>query len=679
MRGQLLGTVVRSSREVVRSSREERILGLQSEPTILNLNDERVHYMISYDVMYTYYTYYYSFKPHHKKADNFCSFWHHHFFRICVNEKNFFLNKIVKMKMGQSLLAALLNESVARQRSPASPGKEEESSASDSPRVLSGPGPGPGPGPHRPPSSSSPSSSSSSTKRKTTSTSSLSCDLEPSQCLCLQALQASNFSMLNTKKYHSWFDGDSVMQLAQAGTYHGTDAIREYVEFLDSSTTIFSSKIGLIYDILPIPESISYQKDSRLCTATFVIDACSDLSDRVEMGKGSIDHTGMYKLSYNIEHLPQPLDPEASMALIKVKRANVFSPHQYLEHLFKISHTKAVAKEVCDIMRNQCSETFDANFPKGGGEEEDDDDDDGTDKNDKLCIEAMMQLKTIDEEGHFDGNSFACRVLHSAMAATNPLHCPHISILPMKDANGKVKCQESQNIEPTDLFSLDDIAALNQFAIDNFNYKPTDMMFQHIQGKTCSQRHPEFYKEFDTSPMILSTVVICLIAISAALILAWVFIRRGETMADGGKEQSEDKSSSYYYPRRPDDEEDASVPSTHQSSDSSSSSVSPFDHDGSSTTTPSTTASTSKSIDSDDHFEDNVIFVKDEENDTPSFLHLDKSNKQDQYCSSILSWTGVSCTYHQTGPRNPSPVLVHASGSLAPGDFMAIMGPSGGG
>ncbi len=440
------------------------------------------------------------------------------------------------------------------------------------------------------------------------------------------------------------------MQLAQAGTYHGTDAIREYVEFLDSSSTIFSRKIGLIHKIVPIPESISYDDRTNMCTATFVIDACSSLSDRVHNGgekEGSIDHTGMYKLNYKIEKLPEPLNPtsSSSAAVIKIQRANVYSPHEYLQHLFAIAHTNEVAKEVCNIMRNSCYDTFDANFPSLNEHEEE-----GSAR-DESCVEAMMQLNTIDEGGHFDGNSFACRVLHSAMAAKNPLHCPHISLLPTEDEDGKIKCQQSLHISPTDLFSIEDIDALNAIAIRDFKYDPSDHMFRYIQGDTCAQRHPAYYRQFDNCPMIIS-IVICFLVVAFtfwACIHQCIGLRKEATCTTTTRKSfTNDKS------QENDDEEAVSVQPTIVSEGFSSSLSDAITNSSDSTC---------------------IVTVEFEENRS-SMMTEDYSYYADTN-SNILSWNAVTCTYVQG--KNSSCVLKNASGSLAPGNFMAIMGSSGGG
>lgn len=445
------------------------------------------------------------------------------------------------------------------------------------------------------------------------------CNLEPSLCDCLQTLTLSQFDMLDTSNYGKWFDADSVMQLAQAGIYHGTHAIQEYVEFLDSSSPIFSQKIGLIHDIIPIPESVSYDQSSRICKATFVIDACSSLSTRVAGGSGSIDHTGMYHLNYKIENKPELLNPTS--ASIKIKRANIFSPTHYLEHLFTLSHTEEVASEICTIMKSNCANTFDANFPLEQEVEEE------TDSRHESCIQAMMELKTIDEGGHFDGNSFACRVLHAAMAANNPLHCEHISLLPMKDSNGKVKCQQSLNIAPEDLFEADDFKALHRSAVEQFKYDPADRMFKHNQ-ESCAQIHPTRYQKIDRSPEYLSLATVILFLVLPSLSILWISVKRLS---------HREKIHNFNTKNNHESDEEATICSSSTSSNSSST------------------------------FENPKNGINDGKEVSEQYIN--------QSCT--LSWTNVSCCYKNGNQLTT--VLSDASGSLAPGNLMSIMGPSGGG
>ena len=74
----------------------------------------------------------------------------------------------------------------------------------------------------------------------------------------------------------------------------------------------------------------------------------------------------------------------------------------------------------------------------------------------KKCLKKFNELPAFDSANGFtylDGNSKGCRNLHSSYALTNPDHCPHVSFKADEDVNGFVKCNESEGLLPTDLFS----------------------------------------------------------------------------------------------------------------------------------------------------------------------------------------------------------------------------------
>ena len=60
----------------------------------------------------------------------------------------------------------------------------------------------------------------------------------------------------------------------------------------------------------------------------------------------------------------------------------------------------------------------------------------------------------------------SCRKLHAEFAATNAHHCAHLSFKPMADPTGKVKCQKSAQLQVSDLFSNDELAAFTTFAAE---------------------------------------------------------------------------------------------------------------------------------------------------------------------------------------------------------------------
>ena len=85
------------------------------------------------------------------------------------------------------------------------------------------------------------------------------------------------------------------------------------------------------------------------------------------------------------------------------------------------------------------------------------------------CLEQLDQLPLVTNGSYIDGNTIGCRARHAAFAEDNPDHCPHISFEPQADSNGKMKCQESDNINPLDLFDEVDLEDFYEFLDDHID------------------------------------------------------------------------------------------------------------------------------------------------------------------------------------------------------------------
>ena len=70
-----------------------------------------------------------------------------------------------------------------------------------------------------------------------------------------------------------------------------------------------------------------------------------------------------------------------------------------------------------------------------------------------------------------------CRKLHAVFAATNDKHCAHISFTPMADPKGNFKCQESAEVQASDLFTVDQVAKFESFVAEG-GFEPN----QHWRG-----------------------------------------------------------------------------------------------------------------------------------------------------------------------------------------------------
>ena len=74
----------------------------------------------------------------------------------------------------------------------------------------------------------------------------------------------------------------------------------------------------------------------------------------------------------------------------------------------------------------------------------------------------------------------SCRRLHAVFAATNDKHCEHISFKSMADHNGKFKCQESAQVQVSEIFTADDVAKFESFVAE-VGFEPN----QHWRLSPC--------------------------------------------------------------------------------------------------------------------------------------------------------------------------------------------------
>ena len=91
------------------------------------------------------------------------------------------------------------------------------------------------------------------------------------------------------------------------------------------------------------------------------------------------------------------------------------------------------------------------------------------------CIEALEKSDVAEGElSYLNSDTQGCHALHAVFVRTNPTHCTHISLFPLEDENGKTKCQKSEALQPTALFTQDDLAQFRSFCNSAFG---TDSCF----------------------------------------------------------------------------------------------------------------------------------------------------------------------------------------------------------
>lgn len=122
----------------------------------------------------------------------------------------------------------------------------------------------------------------------------------------------------------------------------------------------------------------------------------------------------------------------------QVTKIFVDATPEFIEATFSHFDSDDIRDYVCDVMEFHCEDTFEYN--------------NFTSSNDcKLAYDNLP--KNISAGGYLDGKSKGCRILHSAFAAENSAHCPHLSFAPMQDKMGRTLCQESKGRKAADIFS----------------------------------------------------------------------------------------------------------------------------------------------------------------------------------------------------------------------------------
>lgn len=320
-----------------------------------------------------------------------------------------------------------------------------------------------------------------------------SCEYEPSRCICLGALEATGFDIKRTSRAEKWMDGDSVVELAEAGRYVGLEDIPEYVDF-SSSPLLIQPEEHLAFEIVPIPESISFEPSTRECTVTAIMPTCDTLS---EMTKGgSIDYYKALKLVFKVKYMPSQQKRGSISADILVKRAHVYFPPLFYDIFDEVIRTEQIVNEFCDIMESKCPQIYANNFPIVS-----------TNNDTQTCPDAMFSLEKS-KEGVLDGNTFGCRILHGELARNNQDHCPHISFIPEEDKKGLFKCQKSRGVAPSELFSELEIETFQTYISEHMSFNMEGSMSTYYKNSSCRDRYPEYYHKEMGFPAIASIVLV---------------------------------------------------------------------------------------------------------------------------------------------------------------------------
>ena len=254
---------------------------------------------------------------------------------------------------------------------------------------------------------------------------------------CLLALQRTGFEFGDFAGYPKTFRDDSIMELAQAGTYQGASNIEEYVKFGYAG---FSPYIACCNDY--IKQKIKF----------------------VGYENGQCEFMAFY--ARNAELIPNataalPSDTFQIAAAAKIylafeeryiQRINLFYTEDFLRIYFDVFlNSTNTRRFVCGVVSGPCASILNIT--------------DNISSN-LTCEEQLMTLPSTDGAFYIDGKSQSCRALHAVFAATNPVnHCAHLSYTPLKDPNGNIKCHTSKGTLPSSLFTERELQLFKDFAV----------------------------------------------------------------------------------------------------------------------------------------------------------------------------------------------------------------------
>jgi len=250
----------------------------------------------------------------------------------------------------------------------------------------------------------------------------------PEQCGAFVLLQ---FDIFNYDAFTTYFDDSSVLTLAQTGSYKGPSAIEEYLRFADAESAWIGAKERQI-----VAEELT-GFDPFTGTCVFSSYALASVIMEEKLTKGDTFNTGsITKVFYSI--------PTNNIPVV-----HIYLPPQSMIGLNEQLDTDEARALVCSILTNP---TCEAALGTTSG-----------DLSQTDCETELAKLAlTEGDEGYIDSNTQGCRFLHAVLAETNGFHCAHISLDPAEDPLGNIKCQVSEDILPTDLFTDVEIDRISQ-------------------------------------------------------------------------------------------------------------------------------------------------------------------------------------------------------------------------
>lgn len=233
----------------------------------------------------------------------------------------------------------------------------------------------------------------------------------------------------NFDKYEQYFRDDSAMRLKQTGVYTGPDGIAEYfsVGFQETSPYLVEG-----------PDTISNRV--RVLGYNYETQQCEFLSAQRVQFRFNEDVTGLSTKFENTVLFKVGLNYNQYF----LSYIHLFYPEKFLGYFFGLEglSSPSVQNFLCNqVLKEKC-----------GYEVED-------------CEARMAALPVAEPITQaVDGNSIGCRAIHGYLATISPdLHCPHVSLDPILDPKGQLKCQETEDIPLGTLFSETDLTFFRDF------------------------------------------------------------------------------------------------------------------------------------------------------------------------------------------------------------------------
>jgi hypothetical protein len=253
---------------------------------------------------------------------------------------------------------------------------------------------------------------------------------------CLLAFRRLDFAIDNFHQYPVYFHNDSILQLAQAGVYHGATDIEEYVKFgISGYSPYLLNTSNPVSRQNTLTKVLGYRDGHCEFLQVLKFRALLNTSNTKDMP--FFNYIVMAKLYLHLD-------------TGYIAKLNVYFAPDFLRLFFDVAmNSNNTRRFLCrEIMSGACGHILNQTVASASPQ----------------CEDTLQALPTTQGTwNHFDGNSSGCRAMHGAFAQHNPVHCPHLSFTPMLDPRGRIKCQESKKVLPSDLFTESDMETFRTF------------------------------------------------------------------------------------------------------------------------------------------------------------------------------------------------------------------------